>query len=245
MKGVILAAGRGRRLGELTEKKPKCFLKVDGMRLIDWQISALRSNGINDITVITGYKTELFEVESFKTVFNVNWRNSEILESLLCAEHLLHNDECIISYSDIIYKPAAIEALVSSRGEFNILYDINWKQLWSERFEDPLSDAETFVYDENNFLLHIGGKQRDYSQIMGQYMGIIKTKPSSWKKIKKYLERVDKVNREKLQITQFLNELIENRILQIDVVPCRSKWAEIDSEKDLKIAKKVFINRDV
>ena len=50
MKGVILAAGRGRRLGELTEKKPKCFLKVDGMRLIDWQISAFRSNGINDIT---------------------------------------------------------------------------------------------------------------------------------------------------------------------------------------------------
>jgi choline kinase len=56
MKAIILAAGRGSRLENLTENMPKCFVKLGDKRLIDWQIQSLLAAGLGDISVVVGYK---------------------------------------------------------------------------------------------------------------------------------------------------------------------------------------------
>ena len=56
MKTIILAAGRGSRMGNLTDEKPKCLLEVFGKPLIEHQIEALTKGGIEDIAIVTGYK---------------------------------------------------------------------------------------------------------------------------------------------------------------------------------------------
>ena len=56
MKAIILAAGRGSRMGAFTKDKHKCLLKVEGKRLIDWQIEALINCGLKDIGIVTGYR---------------------------------------------------------------------------------------------------------------------------------------------------------------------------------------------
>ena len=58
MKGLILAAGRGSRLHELTELRPKCLLQINGRPLIEWQLSALRKSGVSPIGIVTGYKSD-------------------------------------------------------------------------------------------------------------------------------------------------------------------------------------------
>ncbi len=58
MKAMILAAGRGKRMGELTDNTPKPLLKVSGKTLIEWQITRLRDNGFCDIVINTGYLGE-------------------------------------------------------------------------------------------------------------------------------------------------------------------------------------------
>ena len=56
MKGIILAAGRGSRMASLSDEIPKCLLKVGGKPLIDRQIEALRKGGVEDISIVTGYR---------------------------------------------------------------------------------------------------------------------------------------------------------------------------------------------
>ena len=61
VKAIILSAGQGRRLLSLTENMPKCLLPVSGKPIIEWQIDALLSAGINEITVVTGFQSGLVE----------------------------------------------------------------------------------------------------------------------------------------------------------------------------------------
>ena len=61
MKAIILAAGRGSRMGQLTNDKPKCLLMINGKTLIELQITAITNAGIKDIAIVTGYKAEMLK----------------------------------------------------------------------------------------------------------------------------------------------------------------------------------------
>ena len=67
-RALILAAGRGSRMGKETALKPKCFTILHGKRLLDWQIESLKASGIDEISIVTGYKTEMFEGNLIKYV---------------------------------------------------------------------------------------------------------------------------------------------------------------------------------
>src|SRR6185503_13206340 len=54
MRAIILAAGRGSRMGQLTAEIPKCLVQLGGKPLLEWQTGALRAAGIDRIAVVTG-----------------------------------------------------------------------------------------------------------------------------------------------------------------------------------------------
>ena len=56
MQGLILAAGMGRRLGELTKNNPKCMVKVNGVTLIDRMLHQLDVRGLSRIVIVVGYE---------------------------------------------------------------------------------------------------------------------------------------------------------------------------------------------
>ena len=60
-KAIILSAGQGSRLLPLTRDIPKCLIEFNGRSLISWQVAALVANGIKDIVVVTGFRTERVE----------------------------------------------------------------------------------------------------------------------------------------------------------------------------------------
>ena len=70
MNAIVLAAGKGERLHPLTEKKPKCLIELFGKSLLQWQIDTFQAFGINDITVISGYKSEQIQTLNIDTVKN-------------------------------------------------------------------------------------------------------------------------------------------------------------------------------
>ena len=55
MQALILAAGKGSRLGSLTENKPKCMIDIAGKSIIDRTVESLISNNINHIIIVIGY----------------------------------------------------------------------------------------------------------------------------------------------------------------------------------------------
>jgi len=188
VKAIILAAGRGSRMGDFTCKLPKCMTVLFNKQLIEWQFLSLNHKAISEIAIVTGYLKNKFKYKK-KYFVNNNWENSNMVSSLLTANDWLRNDTCIISYSDIIYEKKIIDQLVKSKGDIVITYDPNWLSLWKLRFEDPLIDAENFSI-KNGILKNIGGKSKKLSSIKGQYMGLIKFTKDGWNKVENFLNLI-------------------------------------------------------
>ena len=147
MRALILAAGRGKRMNFLTEDKPKCLVMLKGRTLLDWQLKAIREAGIEKIAIVTGYKRELLQGYKINEFYNKRWATTNMISSLACAKSWIDEEPCVVSYSDIFFDRDAIIDLMASRASIAITYDPNWLRLWSKRFKNPLSDAETFSID--------------------------------------------------------------------------------------------------
>ncbi len=180
LEAIILAAGRGSRLNEMTASQPKCLTEIAGHSLLEWQIMTLKDAGIKRISVIRGYLKETLTPAAlaldFKTIDNDIWAETNMVSTLTCANKLLDASTCIISYSDILYAPEHVKALLVNTEDIAISYDTEWEKLWRLRMENPLSDAETFI-QKDGLLTEIGQKTTDISKIQGQYMGLIKITP--------------------------------------------------------------------
>ena len=108
MKGIILAAGRGKRMGKLTQGSHKALVNIHGRKLLDIQINSFLKSGISDIGIITGYNSHLLKRNEITKYFhNKSWDKSNMAYSLLMADEWLSNEKCIVSYSDIFYSYSA------------------------------------------------------------------------------------------------------------------------------------------
>src|SRR5690349_15570222 len=88
VRGIIIGAGRGRRLMPTTADAPKCFAEIGGQRIIDVILSALRKGGVDPIGFIGGYRIEAVQAAypELEFVENPRWAETNILGSLMCAE---------------------------------------------------------------------------------------------------------------------------------------------------------------
>ncbi len=68
MHAIILAGGRGKRLRPITDYVPKPLVPLNNIDIIEWQISYLKKFGVKEITICTGYKTEM--IQNFLAVKN-------------------------------------------------------------------------------------------------------------------------------------------------------------------------------
>ena len=118
MRAIILAAGRGSRMGGLTEDHPKCLTPFAGRTLLEWQLGALRAAGIRDIAIVRGYLAESLNPADCIWFENPEWARTNMVSTLACASQWLQRDDCIVSYSDIVYHPAILEQLIFNPGEF-------------------------------------------------------------------------------------------------------------------------------
>ena len=229
-KAIILAAGRGSRMKSLTENQPKCRAVLHGKQLLEWQMLALRDGGIGDIAIVRGYLAENFTYP-IKYFENERWSETNMVVSLLKASEWLENFSCVVSYSDIVYSADAVKRLTNAEGDITIAYDKNWLRLWSMRFDDPLSDAETFQLVGNR-VVEIGGRAKSTGEIKGQYMGLFRFSPKGWSVVKNYLSSLPQSVVNKLDITTLLQALIREKI-EIDATPIFDNWYEVDTQEDL------------
>jgi choline kinase len=233
MKAILLAAGRGSRMGEMTAELPKCMAVLRGRRLIEWQIAAIRQAGLEGPTIVGGYRNETIEPYADGFFVNSRWQQTNMFASLCCAEEILSRETCCVSYSDIVYHPAIVEQLKAASGDIVITFDLAWHSLWSARFADPLSDAETFVYRDDR-LLAIGGRTTSLSDITGQYMGLLKFTARGWQQVRSITSKLPQEAIDKLDMTSLLSLLLKSDIA-IQVTSIRGRWCEVDSQTDITL----------
>lgn len=219
---------------EATEDKPKCLIFFAGKTLLEWQIKNLKYAGISQIGIVTGYCAKALKFENLNYFVNNEWNSTNMLCSLLCTREWLQKETCIISYSDILYPSVIISRLLADTNDIAITYDINWMQLWSKRFKDPLLDAETFHVDESGFVMEIGNKTMTPQEIQGQYMGLIKITPMGFSHITRFLTTLEPEIIRKMDMTTLLRLLIRQGI-RVHAIPVCEPWLEFDNPHDIEV----------
>lgn len=118
MKVVILVAGRGTRLGQLTAEKPKCLLDFGKENILQRQCRMLKNTGIQseDIIIVTGYKASLLDDYGYSTVFNDRFYNTDNAYSLGLALKELsgQNEDVLIIDGDLVFDEEAIMNIMSA-----------------------------------------------------------------------------------------------------------------------------------
>jgi choline kinase len=232
-RAIILAAGRGSRMKEHTKEKPKCLNILANDTLLNWQLKSLKEAGIEKITVVNGYKSDLIKGD-FETVTNKRWNETNMVASLFCIPSI--KSSAIISYSDIVYKSEHVNSLKKSNGDIVITADLKWEELWKLRFENPLDDAETFK-SINDLLTNIGGKTNNILDIEAQYMGLLKLTSKGWSQMFNLFKTFSKEKQDRLDMTSMINELLKTRI-KVNVVFVSGGWCESDSYSDIEVYEK-------
>lgn len=235
MKAIILAAGRGSRLKGFTEDKPKCLNVVGKLALLEYQLSALRQAGVDDIVLVSGYKNKMLEGFSTRMVHNDKWQETNMLFSLLCAKEEFVAP-AVVSYADIIYGKETVSQLMLQQQDIVVVYDRDWHRLWQYRFDNPLEDAESFQINDQNLIVDIGRKVNDLAQIQGQYIGLMRFSVKAFSWIEKIAEKHDI---RKMDMTTLLRLLIEEGH-PVYGMGIDGGWCEVDTVKDLQVAQKLL-----
>jgi|LakMenE01Jun11ns_1017448.scaffolds.fasta_scaffold9904950_2 choline kinase len=238
MRAVILAAGRGSRMKEMTSSQPKCLIRIQGKSLLERQIESLNGAGISEIAIVTGHYGHLLKGRTSETFHNPRWHATNMVTSLECASEWLSQHTCVVSYSDIFYSKVAIDLLMRCDEHIGILYSVNWLELWTKRFGNPLLDAESFSFNDLGYVTEIGKSPNSVEEIQGQYMGLIYLTPCGWNQMKLALSQFAESERDKLSMTHLLQRIIDNGTMPVMAIPYSGEWGEVDSESDLKIYEK-------
>ena len=235
MKAIILAAGRGTRMKDLTDDRPKCLVELRGRALLDLQLEAVLEAGVEEIAVVTGYRREMLASRGLTEFYNSRWAETNMVSSLACAEDWLKLEPCIVSYSDIFYGSYAVKSLMKSGAPLALTYDPNWLQLWKRRFGDPLLDAETFRLTSEGTLADIGNKPSSVGEVQGQYMGLLRFTPRGWAEVARIRSTLSAAECDRIHMTGTLQMLIKSKRFPVHAIPYRGKWGEIDSDADLSV----------
>lgn len=159
---VILAAGKAEDFG-----KPVGMLEIEDLKLIDRTINILKENGINKITIVTGYKSEYYE-EYFKDSKNITLVKSDTykwtgtMHSLSLAKDYVEDDFLLIE-NDLIFEGRAIKELAESENHDCILFT-----------NESGSGDEAFVEIRDNHLFKMSKDIHQFNRIDGEMIGLTK-----------------------------------------------------------------------
>lgn len=219
-------------MGELGDDRPKCLVELAGEPLIRRQIAALRRGGAEAVGVVRGYRAEMIEFPGLTYFHNERWAETNMVASLASAAAWLRSGPVIVSYADIFYRAELVGGLASAPGELVVAYDRSWRSLWSRRFADPLSDAESFRVEKSGRLVEIGKKTAHIDEIEGQYMGLLKFTPAAWGEVETVRGRLDPIACDRLDMTSLLGRLLDTGS-NISTYAAAGQWGEIDNPNDL------------
>jgi len=241
LKLILLAAGQGKRLAPLTNDVPKCMVSYQGKRIVDYLLDTIGQCNINKTIIVSGYKHTVLEnyISNKDIIFyqNDRFESTNMVHSLFCAIEEF-DDDIIVSYSDIIYKASVLKKLIAHEADISLVVDNEWFDLWKQRMEDPLSDAETLKYNDNDTIKELGKKATSISEICGQYIGLFKLSKSVLSQVKKIYSDLQKELQQEVIDNMYMTDLLQHIIDQsIPISPVRINggWLEIDTVSDLQV----------
>ncbi len=124
MKAVILAAGKGTRMRELTQEIPKPMLRVQGKPILEHILGGLKDAGIREVFIVTGFKAEAIEGYfgdgsrwGLKIVYGRQVVQDGTGKAPELAKSFVGSDNFLLTYGDILVRPETYQQMITRFGE--------------------------------------------------------------------------------------------------------------------------------
>jgi len=222
-KVIILAAGRGTRMGPKGKFIPKCLLKVPGSKItfLERQIKIFNQVGIKEIIIIIGHLSSTIKKKinsKVKFLYYPNYKNTNNLQTLLFFKEEL-NKGLICLFSDLVYEKEIIQKLLKKRGDVVAAIDTSKVLPGTMRIKLKKNKLEDI------------GSQIKLSDGDGNFIGICKfSKNGAIKLKKKLIKNSDNKND---YYTLAIKDIMKEN--QVNILDCNKHfWMEIDDENDYK-----------
>ena len=250
MKGIIIAAGPSTRMLPLTEDRPKCSLPINGKPILQNTIELFHKNGVLDISIIRGWQADKIVPQNVTFFDNTDFWNNNILHSLLHARPKLENaldfhEDILITYSDIWFTDYVIKKLLDSNQPISLVVDTEWLELYQDRADHPISEAENVIMKSSGYVSKIGKNVFTKSipnKEQGEFIGLFKLRPEGIKTFLTHFDRIDKQlsktdsfqnakEWQKAYLTDIFQELVDNGV-KLHCVLIQKNWMEFDTVQD-------------
>lgn len=244
MQAVILAAGMGKRLGDLTKNNTKCMVEVNGVPLIDRVLMQFRPLGLSRVVIVVGYEGQKLmdyighrydDSLKIEYVENPIYDKTNNIYSLALAREKLLEDDTLLVESDLIFDDAL----------FSLILDNPYPNLaLVAKYQSWMDGTMVRIDEDNNIVDFIPKKAFKYSDIEHYYKTVNVYKFSRDFMEKKYLPFLDAYcsalgNNEYYEQVLRVICMLDNS--ELKALPISDeKWYEIDDIQDLDIASALF-----
>ena len=248
MQAIILAAGMGRRLGDLTKENTKCMVPVNGVRLIDRLLGQLSGLSLKRVIIVVGYKgQELKDYighrydDQLKIAYAENpiYDKTNNIYSLSLVKQQLQEDDTLLIESDLIFSDSLFQMIIADPYPNLALV---------AKYESWMDGTMVRLDADNNIVNFVPKKAFKYEDIDSYYktVNIYKfSRDFSQQKYVPFLEAYCHAlgNNEYYEQVLRVITLLDNA--ELKALPIgKEKWYEIDDIQDLDIAETIFAEGD-
>ena len=226
---VIVAAGLGSRLKEKTVSKPKGFLELGGIAIVEWSVQKLLACGVEKIIIGTGYHAEAYDelakkYPAIQTAFSADFETTSSMATLsVCASHV--TDDFLLLESDLIYDSIGLSVLCNDIHENVILAS-----------GATNSGDEVYLESSNgSFLKALSKNKPELSSTYGELVGITKISRSLLSAMCAYYEK-KRAELPKLDYEHAIMACTASNPVFIRKIEYYA-WREIDDESHLEMAR--------
>lgn len=225
MQAILMAAGKGSRLGELAANKPKSFVEIKGKSLIDINLHMLKAHGIDDICIVTGCHAEMFEEKygddsSVHLVYNPFYGFTNVIGSFYMGMERLR-DDFIYMHADTLCEPGILEQLVASKADIALPVD------------EKLCDEEAMKIKAVDGKVQRISKIISSSDCIGEFLGVAKIRSAVLPALRAYTKKLLQEGAFSEYFEAALERTILNGGYKTELIYTRERfWAEIDFIED-------------
>ena len=243
MQAIILAAGMGKRLKELTQNNTKCMVKVNGVTLIDRMLHQIEKHHLSRIVIVVGYEgrklIDYIGTLDIKTpivyVENPIYDKTNNIYSLALAKDWLIKEDTLLFESDLIFEDAVLDALVSDPRDTLALVD---------KYESWMDGTCVKIAPDDSIEAFVPGKKFKFDEIKEYYKTVNLYKFSKHFSVTHYVPFLD-AYQSALGQNEYYEQVLRV-ITMLDDPEIKAKrlegqrWYEIDDIQDLDIAESIF-----
>ncbi len=237
-RAIILAASRGKEMGEITVAAPKTMLPVGGVPLLHKLVAQFRAAGVRQIVVVRGYAPEKVHAPEVDFVENEEYEGtSEVLTLTKAIDHL--TGDVVISFGDILFRRYILSNLLAEKGDIVIAVDAAWQRPRSANaYTDYVTATRPYSlrYDEEETFLTAISPKLERNVIHGEWIGLIKTSPRGSELIKAALaELAQRSDFRKLRLDDLFRHLLAQQT-KVQLIYHTGHWLDVDDLDDLATA---------